>query len=107
MFSKWNIIQFTQDVPTTQHQLQNQPSQVHQNQQVNASYWKSPGVSGIDTKSVGASVIDAKASGVVANFTNQSFPLIHNPQSSFSNVVPPAPQQVKLRPTLRLCQNKD
>lgn len=80
-----------QEVPT--NQLQNQPSQVHQNQQVNATYWKSPGVSGIDTKSVGTSVVDAKATGV-ATFTNQSFPLIHNPQSSFPNVVPPTQQQV-------------
>lgn len=78
------------EVPT--NQLQNQPSQVHQNQQVNATYWKSPGVSGIDTKSVGTSVVDAKATGV-ATFTNQSFPLIHNPQSSFPNVVPPTQQQ--------------
>ncbi|XP_031627981.1 caprin homolog isoform X2 [Contarinia nasturtii] len=84
------------EVPTTQiNPMHNQPSQAHQNQQVNATYWKSPGVSGIDTKSVGASAVDAKSTGVTATFNNQSFPLIHNPQSSsFPNVVPPPnPQQ--------------
>ncbi|XP_055314162.1 caprin homolog isoform X2 [Sitodiplosis mosellana] len=84
------------EVPTTQHQMHTQPSQAHQNQQVNATYWKSPGVSGIDTKSVGASVVEAKTTGVAATFNNQSFPLIHNPQSSFANVVPPTPQQVHI-----------
>lgn len=81
---------------TTQHQLHSQPSQTHQTQQVNATYWKSPSVSSIDNKSIGVTVVDAKsAGGIAANFTNQSFPLIHNTQSSFSNVVPPtASQQV-------------
>lgn len=78
-------------MPTNQ-QLHSQPSQAHQNQQVPQTYWKSPG--GIDTKSVGGSVVDAKPTGVAANFTNQSFPLIHNPQSSFPNVVPPTAQPV-------------
>lgn len=67
---------------------------MHQNQQVNATYWKSTSVSSIDNKSIGVSVVDAKPTGgVAANFTNQSFPLIHNTQSSFSNVVPPTPSQ--------------
>lgn len=85
-----------QDQQTSQHQLHSQPSQAHQNQQVNPTYWKSPGVSAIDTKSVGGSVVDAKPTGVAANFTNQSFPLIHNPQSSFPNVVPPTAQPVNI-----------
>lgn len=73
--------------------MHSQSSQVHQNQQANATYWKSPGVSNIDSKSIGGSVVDAKPTGgVAANFTNQSFPLIHNTQSSFPNVVPPTPQ---------------
>lgn len=61
---------------------------------MNATYWKSSNVSSIDNKSIGGSVVDPKATGgVAANFTNQSFPLIHNTQSSFSNVVPPTPTQ--------------
>lgn len=46
-------------------------------------------MSSIDTKPIGGSVVDVKpTAGVNANFTSQSFPLIHT-QSSFSNVVPP------------------
>lgn len=76
--------------------MHNQPPQTLQNQQVNATYWKSPGVSGIDTKSAGTTAVEAKSTGVSATFNNQSFPLIHNHQSSFPNVEPPTQQQVHI-----------